>query len=81
MTLEGNGYRVFEAATGQEGLVEAAQRRPDAIVLDLGLPDMDGAEVLQTTAGMEPGARPRAFRSRRGGGQSRARWTTAPMTT
>ncbi len=47
VTLEGNGYRVFEAATGQEGLIEAAQRRPDAIVLDLGLPDMDGVAVLQ----------------------------------
>jgi len=47
VALEGNGYRVFEAATGQEGLVEAAQRRPDAIILDLGLPDMDGVAVLK----------------------------------
>jgi two-component system KDP operon response regulator KdpE len=47
VTLEGNGYRVFEAAGGQEGLVEAAQRRPDIVVLDLGLPDMDGLVVLQ----------------------------------
>ncbi len=47
VTLEGNGYKVFEAATGQEGLVEAAQRRPDIVVLDLGLPDMDGLAVLQ----------------------------------
>jgi len=47
VTLEANGYRVFEAASGQEGLVEAAQRRPDAIVLDLGLPDMDGVDVLK----------------------------------
>jgi len=47
VTLEGNGYRVFEAASGQEGLVEAAQRRPDIVVLDLGLPDMDGQVVLQ----------------------------------
>ena len=47
VTLEGNGYRVFEAASGQEGLVEAAQRRPDIVVLDLGLPDMDGLTVLQ----------------------------------
>jgi two-component system, OmpR family, KDP operon response regulator KdpE len=47
VTLEGNGYRVFEAANGQEGLVEAAQRHPDIVVLDLGLPDMDGLVVLQ----------------------------------
>ena len=47
VTLEGNGYRVFEAATGRDGLVEAAQRRPEAIILDLGLPDMDGVEVLR----------------------------------
>jgi two-component system KDP operon response regulator KdpE len=47
VTLEGNGYRVYEAASGQEGLVEAAQRRPDMVVLDLGLPDMDGQAVLQ----------------------------------
>jgi two-component system, OmpR family, KDP operon response regulator KdpE len=47
VTLEANGYRVFDAATGQAGLVEAAQRKPDVILLDLGLPDLDGAEVLK----------------------------------
>lgn len=47
VTLEASGYRVFEAATGQEGLVEAAQRRPDAIVLDIGLPDTDGVTILK----------------------------------
>jgi two-component system KDP operon response regulator KdpE len=45
--LEANGYRVIEAANGQEGLAEAAQRPPDVVVLDLGLPDMDGVTVLK----------------------------------
>jgi two-component system KDP operon response regulator KdpE len=47
VTLEGNGYRVVDAANGQEGLVQAAQCRPDVIVLDLGLPDLDGVSVLK----------------------------------
>lgn len=47
VTLEANGYRVFEAATGQDGVAQAAQRRPDVILLDLGLPDLEGAEVLR----------------------------------
>jgi two-component system KDP operon response regulator KdpE len=45
--LEGQGYQVFEAKTGKEGLIEAAQCRPNVILLDLGLPDMDGLTVLQ----------------------------------
>jgi two-component system KDP operon response regulator KdpE len=47
ITLESNGYRVFEAPTGQEGLAEAAQRRPDIVLLDLGLPDGDGVGVVK----------------------------------
>ncbi len=47
LTLEARGYRVFEATTGQEGLLEAAQRRPDIVLLDLGLPDLDGVSVLK----------------------------------
>lgn len=45
--LEANNYRVLEAATGQEGLAAAAQHRPDVVVLDLGLPDLDGVSVLK----------------------------------
>ncbi len=47
ITLEGNGYRVFDAATGKDGLLQAAQCRPEVILLDLSLPDMEGLEVLK----------------------------------
>jgi two-component system, OmpR family, KDP operon response regulator KdpE len=46
VTLEANGYLVIEASTAKEGIYKAATDRPDAIVLDLGLPDMDGSAVL-----------------------------------
>ena len=46
-TLPAQGYRVIEAATGQQGLVEASTRTPDLILLDLGLPDLDGVEVTR----------------------------------
>lgn len=47
VSLESNGYRVLEAATGQEGISQAAQHPPDIVVLDLGLPDIEGVTVLQ----------------------------------
>jgi len=47
LTLEAEQYQVQEAETGQLGLHEAAVNPPDGIVLDLGLPDMDGAEVIR----------------------------------
>lgn len=47
VALESQNYQVFEAETGQLGLQEVAFRRPDAVVLDLGLPDLDGIEVLR----------------------------------
>ena len=47
VTLEAGGYRVFDAASGQDGIVQAAQCRPDVILLDLGLPDLDGVTVLK----------------------------------
>ena len=45
--LEANGYRVAEAASGQDGIAEAAQHPPDVVILDLGLPDMEGFAVLK----------------------------------
>src|SRR5258706_8637913 len=47
LTLEGNGYRVIDAGTGKDGMLQAAQCRPEVILLDLGLPDLDGLEVLK----------------------------------
>jgi two-component system KDP operon response regulator KdpE len=47
VTLESSGYEVFDAVNGNEGIVQAAQCRPDVILLDLGLPDMEGVEVLK----------------------------------
>lgn len=46
-SLLSHGYRLFEGATGAEGLTEAATRQPDVIILDLGLPDMDGLDVIR----------------------------------
>lgn len=46
-SLGGSGYRYYEAATAQEGLQRAAMLRPDCIILDLGLPDRDGFEVVR----------------------------------
>jgi two-component system, OmpR family, KDP operon response regulator KdpE len=47
VALEAENYQIHEAETGQEGLVEIANRRPAIILLDLGLPDMEGLEVLK----------------------------------
>jgi two-component system, OmpR family, KDP operon response regulator KdpE len=45
-SLEALGHQVFEAATGADALREVTAHRPDVVILDLGLPDLDGAEVL-----------------------------------
>jgi len=46
-TLEPEGYRVLTAQNGQDGIVHAGTDKPDVIILDLGLPDMDGLDVLR----------------------------------
>jgi two-component system KDP operon response regulator KdpE len=47
VSLSHHGYLLVEAENGAGGIVQAAQQQPDLIVLDLGLPDMDGLEVIR----------------------------------
>src|SRR5262249_3912193 len=47
ITLHARGHEVVTAATGRKALSEAAAARPDLVVLDLGLPDLDGVEVIE----------------------------------
>ena len=56
LALEDEGWQVFESETARRGLIEAASRQPDAVVLDLGLPDADGKTVIAELRGWsEPG--------------------------
>lgn len=45
--IEAAGWRLIEADTGQQGILQASQSQPDVIILDLGLPDVDGIQVIQ----------------------------------
>ena len=45
-TLEAHGYEVATVGTGEEGVLGVAEMAPDLVLLDLGLPDVDGAEVI-----------------------------------
>jgi two-component system KDP operon response regulator KdpE len=47
VSLEAEGWQVFEADTVKQGLVEAATRRPDLVIADLGLPDGDGVDFIR----------------------------------
>jgi len=51
VALEGEGWQVHEASTLQRGLAEAGTRKPDLLVLDLGLPDGDGLELIRDVRG------------------------------
>ncbi len=45
--LSAHGFKVFEAERGRQGIIEAGIRKPDLIILDLGLPDIDGVDVIK----------------------------------
>jgi two-component system, OmpR family, KDP operon response regulator KdpE len=47
ITLSANGYKIIQSASGKEGLIDAATHHPSLIILDLGLPDRDGQELLK----------------------------------
>jgi two-component system KDP operon response regulator KdpE len=47
ITLSSNGYKIHEASAGHEGIIAAATHNPSLIILDLGLPDADGLDVLK----------------------------------
>ena len=46
-SLEAHGYEVATAGTGEEGVLAAAETAPELVLLDLGLPDLDGTEVIE----------------------------------
>ncbi len=47
VSLGGQGYRLIETANGKDGIMQAASQQPDLVILDLGLPDIDGMEVIR----------------------------------
>ena len=50
-SLENAGFQVFEAETGRQGLVEIGTRKPDVVIVDLGLPDIDGTDLIKDVRG------------------------------
>ena len=53
-SLGAEGYRVVEAGTGERGAIEAGTQKPDLAIVDLGLPDMDGVEVIRRIRAWSP---------------------------
>jgi two-component system KDP operon response regulator KdpE len=47
ITLSASGYKIIQSVNGKDGLVDAATHHPSLIILDLGLPDIDGQEILK----------------------------------
>jgi two-component system KDP operon response regulator KdpE len=54
VTLEANGYRVIEAATAERAEIEARSHKPDLLLVDLGLPDGDGLNVIRKVREFSP---------------------------
>src|SRR5574343_2037409 len=50
-SLSTQGFIVYVAESGKQGIVEAGVRKPDLLILDLGLPDMDGVDVIKAVRG------------------------------
>lgn len=67
--LRAHDFKVFEADTGRQGIIEAGVRKPDLIIVDLGLPDMDGVDVIKAIR--EWSARPLIVLSARGAEQQK----------
>ena len=55
--LTQNGYEVIEAANGVEAVQRYKEERPDAVMMDITMPDMDGLEALKELRKIDPGAR------------------------
>ena len=71
INLTARKYEVSTAADGASGLAAMARDRPDVLILDLGLPDMDGTEVIKGVRGWTAGADHRALRRGAGGPEDR----------
>ncbi len=54
MTLGAEGYRVVEAENGTRGVIDAETHKPDLAIVDLGLPDLDGVEVIRRIRAWSP---------------------------
>jgi two-component system KDP operon response regulator KdpE len=79
-SLAAEGYRVVEAASGERGAIDAGTHKPDMAIVDLGLPDLDGVEVIRRIRAWS--AMPIVVLSARVQERSRStRSTPAPTTT
>ena len=67
--LDANDYRVVQVSTGREALSTISSHCPDVVLLDLGLPDMDGVDIIKNVRQMVAGADNRAFRPQPRAGQ------------